>query len=203
MARRQASWRQRQGWAPEFGGLTTEIGVYALCDLDNVPVYVGKTVSQGERGIIGRVRRHLTSARSDIIANRQLDIWELAFVRAWPVPDRAQVIDLERRVHHEYRATILAGKEIGPPADADAPLPQYTEVRILEPAEVARRQDPALRFPRQVRLVDQLLDVMLNVKDTADQRRSLAAHIRRLQRRFEEFTAASAPEADEDLGEER
>jgi hypothetical protein len=33
-----------------------------------------------------RVRRHLTGARSDIIANRQLDVWEVAFVDAWPLP---------------------------------------------------------------------------------------------------------------------
>ena len=29
-------------------------------------------------GIRSRVARHLTSARSDIIANRQIDVWEIA-----------------------------------------------------------------------------------------------------------------------------
>ena len=48
--------------------LTDEIGVYALCDLDEVPIYVGQSID----GIRSRVRRHLTSARSDIIANRQV-----------------------------------------------------------------------------------------------------------------------------------
>jgi excinuclease UvrABC nuclease subunit len=61
--------------------LTNEIGVYALCDLDNVPVYVG----QSSDGIRKRVSRHLTSARSDIIANRQIDVWEIAWVWAYPV----------------------------------------------------------------------------------------------------------------------
>jgi hypothetical protein len=56
-------------------------GVYALCDLDGVPLYVGQSVD----GIQARVRRHLTSARSDIIANRMIDIWEVASVRCWEV----------------------------------------------------------------------------------------------------------------------
>ena len=45
------------------GSLTSEIGVYVLCDLDKTPIYVG----QSKDGIRSRVRRHLTSARSDII----------------------------------------------------------------------------------------------------------------------------------------
>jgi len=60
--------------------LTNQIGVYVLCDLDNVPIYVGQSTD----GIRARVQRHLTSARSDVIANRQIDVWEVAYVRAYP-----------------------------------------------------------------------------------------------------------------------
>src|SRR5438132_14152831 len=60
--------------------LTDAIGVYVLCDLDGVPIYVGQSVD----GIRRRARRHLTSARSDIIANRQIDPWEIAYVQAYP-----------------------------------------------------------------------------------------------------------------------
>jgi len=189
----------RRRLSPDFENLTREIGVYAICDLDNVPIYVGQTVSTGERGIIGRVRRHLTSARSDIIANRQLDVWELAFVRAWPIEDSGEVEEMERIVYHAYHATILAGK-VKPRPSGRRALPQFQGVRILEPEEVDRRKDPALRFPRQVRHVDQLLDVIINVKDTLDQRRSLEAHIRRLQLRFQEFISAAPPEPDEGGG---
>ncbi len=61
--------------------LTSKIGCYVLCDLDQVPIYVGQSVD----GIRARVRRHLTSARSDIIANRQIDVWEIAWVWTYPV----------------------------------------------------------------------------------------------------------------------
>lgn len=183
--------------SPDFENLTKKIGVYALCDLDNVPVYVGQTRSRKERGIQGRVRRHLTSARSDVNANRQLDVWELAFVRAWPVDDPADLEEMERLVYHSYQATIWAGKAKPQPA-CMRPLPPFQEVLILEPEEVTRRRDPVLRFPRQVRTVDQLLDVIINVKDSQDQRRALEALMHRLQLRFQEFISAAAPEPDED-----
>jgi len=44
--------------------LPAETGVYVLCDLDETPIYVGQSVD----GIRARVRRHLTSARSDVAA---------------------------------------------------------------------------------------------------------------------------------------
>src|SRR6516165_3448403 len=81
-----------------LGALTTEIGVYALCDLDETPIYVGQSVD----GIRARVNRHLTSARSDIIANRQIDVWEIAWVWAYPVEDRATISSLEHALFHEF-----------------------------------------------------------------------------------------------------
>ena len=185
----QASKPTKRQLSPDFNRLTSDIGVYAICDLDNTPIYVGQTVSTGESGILGRVRRHITSARSDIIANRQLDVWELAFVRAWAAPGQSQqqIDELEKRVYEKHSGTIVAGKHLGPLA-GKFHMPAYQEVPILKPEEVQRRLDPSLRFPRQVRHVDQLLDVILNVKDSVDQRRSLAVHIRRLQQRFTEFT---------------
>lgn len=155
---------------------------------------MGQTVSEKERGIIGRVRRHLTSARSDIIANMQLDVWELAHVRAWPETDKSKVDELERRVFHEYRSTIIAGKLLKPPQSVGA-LPEFSQVRILSPKEVTRRKDPRVRLPRQLRHIDNLLDIILNRKDTADQRRSLESHFKRLQQRYHEFNqlAAVAP----------
>jgi DNA mismatch endonuclease (patch repair protein) len=69
------------------GKLTRSIGVYVLCDLDGVPLYVG----QSKDGIRGRVARHLTSARSDMIANRQLDVWKIAYVWAYPVHEKEEV----------------------------------------------------------------------------------------------------------------
>jgi hypothetical protein len=67
--------------------LTNAIGCYVLCDLDEVPIYVGQSVDS----IRARVNRHLTSARSDIIANRQIDVWEIAWVWAYPVKNKRRL----------------------------------------------------------------------------------------------------------------
>jgi len=74
--------------------LTNDIGCYVLCDLDQVPIYVGQSID----GIRSRVNRHLTSARSDIIANRQIDVWEIAWVWAYPAKDRAEISFPRRRI---------------------------------------------------------------------------------------------------------
>src|SRR5271165_3323523 len=80
--------------------LTNKIGCYVLCDLDEVPIYVGQSVD----GIRARVNRHLTSARSDIIANRQVDAWEIAWVWAYPVENRADITTLEDALFREFSA---------------------------------------------------------------------------------------------------
>ena len=81
--------------------LTTAEGVYVLCDLDKTPIYVGQSIE----GIRRRVSRHLTSARSDIIANRQIDVWEIAYVHAYPVEDRADINPLESQLFHANMTT--------------------------------------------------------------------------------------------------
>src|SRR5882724_6043980 len=87
--------------------LTNEIGCYVLCDLDQVPIYVGQSVD----GIRARVNRHLTSARSDIIANRQVDVWEIAWVWAYPT-QRGAIPELERVLFHEFnpKSVLMNGK---------------------------------------------------------------------------------------------
>ena len=84
--------------------LTNKVGVYVLCDLDQTPMYVGQSVD----GIRARVRRHLTSARSDIIANRQIDVWEIAWVWAYPVEDRGEIGPVESVLFHRFnRQSVL------------------------------------------------------------------------------------------------
>jgi len=96
------------------GRLTTQIGVYILADLDNVPVYVG----QSNDGIRQRVQRHLTSARSDVIANRQIDVWEIAFVWEYPVNSRYEMDQLESALFHHFDpgSRLMNGKILPEPS---------------------------------------------------------------------------------------
>ncbi|MDF3413530.1 GIY-YIG nuclease family protein [Sulfitobacter sp. M57] len=160
-----------------LGALTNDIGVYALCDLDGQPIYVGQSVD----GIRSRVRRHLTSARSDVIANRQIDVWEIAFVWAWPVMEKADVQPLEDAVfqHFDAEQPLMNGKSLsGPVGTLD--WPEKQQVQVIEETDRLLRLDPAQRLPRQIQQYNLLVDYILTVKDAAHLKRSLEAHFQRL-----------------------
>jgi GIY-YIG catalytic domain len=128
--------------------LTNEIGCYVLCDLDQVPIYVGQSVD----GIRSRVNRHLTSARSDIIANRQIDVWEIAWVWAYPGKDRAEINSLEDALFHEFhgRSALMNGKAPKPPTNqAKSPEPSQ-RVQVMSDAESRKKKIP--RFVCRARL---------------------------------------------------
>ena len=168
--------------------ITGETGVYALCDLDEVPIYVG----QSKDGIRSRVRRHLTSARSDVIANRQIDVWEIAFVWGWPMEGDAHIDALEAHTFHLYhpQSPLMNGSipaEHGPLA---FPVPDRLRVQIMSDEEIETRRDPAYRLPRQAEHFVRLVDHILNVKDSPELRRSLVAHFDRLSAYYDRFLKA-------------
>jgi len=158
--------------------LTNEIGVYALCDLDLVPIYVGQSVD----GIRARVQRHLTSARSDIIANRQIDVWEICAVMAWPVAQKDRIERVENYLFHKFDKILPLMNGKIPPAqpDLEFPLANPQIVNVMADAERQKRLDPALRLPRQIEQYQRLVDYIQNVKDAEHLKRSLHAHFQRL-----------------------
>jgi hypothetical protein len=158
--------------------LTNEIGVYVLCDLDIVPVYVGQSVD----GIRRRVNRHLTSARSDIIANRQIDVWEIAWVHAYPVRNRTDINPLEDALFHHFDKTMpLMNGKVPPVPAAGFELPAATQmVQVMSDAEIAGKRDPALRLPRQIEHYGQIVGHFLAVKNSKEIARAMNSHFERL-----------------------
>ena len=161
----------------QLSHLTNAIGVYALCDLDQVPIYVGQSVD----GIRTRVRRHLTSARSDIVANRQIDVWEIAYVWAWPVAEIGQIGALEQQLFYDFdsETPLMNGRIFEAPL-IRTDVPDRQSVQIITEAERLDRSRPALRLPRQISQYLTLVDYIQNVKDAPHLKRSLAAHFDRL-----------------------
>lgn len=158
--------------------LTTKIGVYVLCDLDKVPVYVGKS----RDGIRARVRRHLTSARSDIIANRQIDVWEIAYVMAYPVDDAAQLAALEAVLIHEFdpKSTLMQG-QMPPKPESFGAIPTPAQVvQVMSDEEIVEKRDPAQRLPRQAGRYAEIVGHFLAVKNSDHVARAMHAHFRRL-----------------------
>lgn len=169
--------------------LTDEIGVYILCDLDAVPIYVGQSVD----GIRARARRHLTSARSDIIANRQIDPWEIAYVQAYPAKRPGDIPLLEASLFAKFNARkpLMNGSV---PVAKEPLLKMRLEpaqiIQVMPDQEIKVRKDPALRLPRQIEHIGRLVDHILTVKDSRQLRRSLAAHFDRLDEYRQAFLKA-------------
>jgi hypothetical protein len=160
--------------------LTNEIGCYVLCDLDQIPIYVGQSID----GIRARVNRHLTSARSDIIANRQIDVWEIAWVWAYPVKERAEINYLEDALFHEFhgRSALMNGKMPKPPTNRAKATEPSQRVQVMADAEIAEKRDPALRLPRQAEHYSQIVSHFLAVKNSREIAGAIQAHFQRLEK---------------------
>lgn len=154
--------------------------MYALCDLNGVPIYVG----QSRDGIRARVARHLTSARSDIIANRQVDVWEIAYVRAYPVDNVGDISLLEGVLYHHFNPqSALMNGTIPPVPEVDMDIPEPAQiVQVMPDDEIEDRLDPAQRLPKQARHYAQIVEHFLEVKNSPQIGRAMEAHFERLQR---------------------
>lgn len=167
--------------AAAVSSLSVDPGVYALCDLDGTPIYVGHSTDS----ITARVARHLTSARSDVIANRLVDIWEIAYVRFWVQPgaDKATIEELEANTINYYndKSPIFNGKISAKPASYMTFAPgEYQTVPVLPPDELEERRDFSERLVRQHAHVNSLLHHMLEVKNNTELRRVYNLHVKRL-----------------------
>src|SRR6185312_16010956 len=170
--------------------LTNKIGCYVLCDLDQVPIYVGQSVD----GIRSRVNRHLTSARSDIIANRQIDVWEIAWVWTYPVTKRADIQSLENALFHLFntKSALMNGK-VPPRNSGKFEIRQPAQkVQVMTDAEIAEKRDPALRLPRQAEHYSQIVGHFLAVKNSREIAGAIQAHFARLQKYHNELLGLAA-----------
>ncbi len=82
-------------------------GVYAFYDYDGEPIYVGQT---NER-VRTRIRRHLTNQRTDAVAMRVLDIFEVAELEMWPLwelENESKEVVQARLDQVEYSAYVRA-----------------------------------------------------------------------------------------------
>jgi hypothetical protein len=158
--------------------LTNKIGCYVLCDLDQVPLYVG----QSRDGIRSRVNRHLTSARSDIVANRQVDVWEIAWVWAYPIESVDEITPFEMALFHAFhpKSALMNGK-VPPAPSSEIPIPvPFQIVQVMSDSEIIEKLDPALRLPRQAEHYSQIVGHFLAIKNSKEIAGAIQAHYQRL-----------------------
>jgi hypothetical protein len=174
--------------------LTTKVGVYVLCDLDQVPIYVG----QSSDGIRARVNRHLTSARSDIIANRQIDVWEIAWVWAYPCLKKSDRAELEARLYHHFHPKNALFNGSVPAKPSRGPIPNPTQkVQVMASEEIADKKDAGQRLPRQAERYSEIVNHFIAVKNSKQIAKAMDAHFRRLAKYHSQMMGDAAPDEDD------
>ena len=75
-----------------------KFGVYAFYDYDGEPIYVGQTNEK----LSTRIRRHLSNQRTDAVAMKVLDPFEVREIEVWPLPQH----QLKDKSDSEARAEL-------------------------------------------------------------------------------------------------
>lgn len=146
-----------------------EWGVYAFYDYDGEPIYVGQTNEQ----LRVRIQRHLTNQRSDAVAMRILDVFEVAEVEVWPLWS-LDVSDLplqeKKRALDAYEYTAYLNaitnsrfkailNEKIPPRSNRVDLPPSLRRAIIDDETRAERGHPDIRIARRAETVSRLAAV--------------------------------------------
>ncbi len=163
-----------------------KFGVYLFYDYDGEPVYVGQT----QERLRTRIRRHLTNQRTDAVAMRVLDPFEVAEIERWPFwsltkEDAADTLNqaeftvycqaLERS---EFNAILNEG-DIG---ETDKiVLPPSVRAPPLTGERRAEREHPDIRLARRARTIADLARIISERRVKTGLRRTLWAQAQRLE----------------------
>lgn len=155
------------------------IGVYAFFDYDGEPIYVGQTTESF--GI--RVGRHLTGQRSDTLAYRILDPFEVAEVAFWPaeyargLPTKlADINALEYSVYLDAIAKSKYGAILNekiPPVSAPTDISDPLRFSLVPEEMREEREHPDVRIARRA-------ETLARVAAVAHERGEVSAGLRRV-----------------------
>lgn len=144
-------------------------GTYAFYDYDGEPIYVGQTNEQ----LRVRVRRHLTNQRTDAVAMRILDPFEVASVEMWPLwaladrpgGDAEAKAQLNAVEYSAYVAAIKASRfqailnEVIPPPSEAIELPPSIRRDLRGEVGLEERMHPDVRIARRAETISRLAAV--------------------------------------------
>ncbi|WP_206074378.1 GIY-YIG nuclease family protein [Antribacter gilvus] len=166
---------------PESGKrLARCIGIYAFYDYDGEPIYVGQTTE--EFGT--RVGRHLRGQRSDTLAYRILDPFEVAEIELYPTEFLRADPSMKRRLDaFEYSVYLSAIEKSKYRAILNEKIPPSTQARValpaahrfgLIPADMREdREHPDVRIARRA-------ETLARVAAVAHERGEVSAGLRRV-----------------------
>jgi hypothetical protein len=149
-------------------------GCYAFYDYDREPIYVGQT---NERLRV-RVKRHLTNQRTDAVAMRILDVFEVAELELWPLWQFDELTKNDDKVAFKEAKTILDAVEYNaylraiesskfkailnekiPPVSRALDLPPSKRFSLISPENRRERGHPDIRIARRAETISRLAAV--------------------------------------------
>jgi hypothetical protein len=144
-------------------------GIYAFFDYDGEPIYVGQTNEK----LRTRIRRHLTNQRTDAVAMRILDIFEVAAVQIWPVWDLESVSGKDKEAkarlnaleYTAYLEAIAASRfkailnEKIPPLSTPVAMPDSLKFELVDADTRREREHPDIRIARRAETISRLASV--------------------------------------------
>ncbi|MER7589347.1 GIY-YIG nuclease family protein [Micromonospora sp. NPDC127501] len=149
-------------------------GCYAFYDYDGEPIYVGQTNEK----LRTRIRRHLTNQRTDAVAMRILDVFEVADMELWPLWEyegltkkadakgykaaRAHLDSIEYTAYLEAiktsRFRAILNEKI-PPLSEPTALPQSKRFSLISDETRKERGHPDVRIARRAETISRLAAV--------------------------------------------
>ncbi|MBP2340492.1 hypothetical protein JOF41_006670 [Saccharothrix coeruleofusca] len=145
-------------------------GCYAFYDYDGEPIYVGQTNEQ----LRVRVRRHLSNQRTDAVAMRILDVFEVAEMELWPLwgyqdtpsSDKEARKHLNRVEHTAYiravensRFKAILNEKIPPISDVLGEMPPSRRFPLISDETREERGHPDVRIARRAETISRLAAV--------------------------------------------
>ncbi len=151
-------------------------GVYGFYDFDGEPIYIGQTNEQ----LRTRIRRHLTNQRTDAVAMRILDVFEVAALQMWPLWELESVTAVRAKARLdqvEYSAYVHAIRrskfrailnEKIPPVMPIIELPASHRFELVTNDPADERWHPDVRIARRAETISRLAAVARERGEVSD-----------------------------------
>jgi hypothetical protein len=151
-------------------------GVYGFYDFDGEPIYIGQTNEQ----LRTRIRRHLTNQRTDAVAMRVLDIFEVASLQMWPLWELEGVAApqtkarLDQVEYSAYVQAIRSSKFLAilnekiPPVMPIVELPEGRHFELVSYDPTDERWHPDVRIARRAETISRLAAVARERGEVSD-----------------------------------
>ena len=168
---------------------SAKYGVYAFYDYDGEPIYVGQT----QEKLGARIGRHLTNQRTDAVAMKVLDPFEVAEIEMWPfykligkssgvitaTLNKAEFTVYTHAIAQSSFKAVLNEKLIG--HTNLITLPKSVRKKIVPDDVFAVRKHPDTRIARRAGTIAELARVISERNVSPGLRKTLVTQAQRLE----------------------